>query len=149
MITIKRIESDQKHGTVGKLFIDGELVAYTMEQPDNGNKPFESCIPQGEYDLIPWESSRYGSCFIAVNPDLNVYEKEASEGRPENGRFKCLFFHRGNYARNFQGCCGAGKRLIQNNGPWMVTDTRNTCERINQMVKDEGSLKLHIDWNWG
>ena len=100
MITLTR-DDDSKAGTHGTMELGG-AVFHTLEQPDLGNMPFESCVPQGEYELVPFSSNRYGACYVMVNEDLNVYHSKNSPGRPDNGRFKCLFVHKGNYVRNFQ-----------------------------------------------
>ena len=121
----------------------GERSFPTIEQKWNDNKPFLSCIPPGEYVLVPYRSVRYGRCFVAVNHDLNVYHSQDSAGRPEDGRFKCLYFHRGNYGHNFEGCGGVGRKWIP--AQQMITNTRETCNLVNQMIEVEGSFRLIIE----
>ncbi len=140
MITLTR-DDKSKLGTHGRLGIESHIY-HTLEQPDLGNLPYKSCVPMGIYDLIPFVSPKYGSCFVMVNEDLNVYQYEGSEGRPENGRFLCLFVHRGNFVRNFQGCVGAGRDYLYNED--MITATRQTCEIVNKLVIQEASYKLEI-----
>ncbi len=145
MIVLTRKSNHNSSGIPGKVII-GDDEFFTMEQQDLNNKPFKSCIPLGTYDLIPFKSHKYGNTFIAVNEDLNVYELEKSEGRPKDGRYKCLFFHRGNRSINFVGCGGAGDSYKSSMD--MITNTRKTCEIVNELIKDEGSLKLHIQYEW-
>ena len=40
------------HGTFGKLYV-GDKTFFTVEKPWLNNTPFKSCIPSGEYKLIP------------------------------------------------------------------------------------------------
>ncbi len=128
-------------GTHGTFELAGRTW-HSLEQPDLGNKPFHSCVPQGEYDLRPFTSPKYGECFIMVNEDLNVYEFEDSPGRPDSGRYLCLFVHKGNFVRNFQGCVGAGRSFLEDRD--MITATKTACLEVNAAVRDEGSFKLQI-----
>lgn len=130
-----------KAGQAGTIFLE-DFEFPSLEQPDLGNLPYRSCVPLGEYVLIPFDSPKYGDTFIMVNPDLNVYRFEHSHGRPEDGRFLCLFVHRGNYVRNFQGCVGAGKAYLEDQD--MITATKTTCRKVNQLVNQEGSYRLNI-----
>lgn len=141
MINLKR-DAKSNSGTHGT-FTLGEKDWHSMEPPDLGNQPFTSCIPQGEYDLIPYNSPKYGDCFIMVNEDLNVYAFEDSVGRPEDGRYLCLFVHRGNYSRNFVGCCGASHGYNPESD-MLLSSTVKACKEVNALVHDEGSYRLVI-----
>lgn len=130
---------DGQHGTMelgGKLW-------HTLEPPDLGNLPYKSCVPQGEYILIPFESSKYGACFIMVNPDLNVYRRKRTKDRPDNGRFKCLFVHRGNEVHNFVGCVGSSHAYDVENDR-LLSSTTQACITVNSLVHDEASYMLRI-----
>ena len=104
-IELARLD-DSKNGTHGVFDLGGKMW-HSLEPPDLNNEPFKSCVPLGEYVLLPYSSPKYGSCFIMVNPDLNVFQFEHSPGRPDDGRYLCLFTHRGNEVENFVGCVGA------------------------------------------
>lgn len=139
---IELIRDDKsKAGTHGTFELDGDTWQ-SLEPPDLGNLPFRSCVPQGEYELRPYMSPKYGATFIMVNEDLNVYEFEHSEGRPDDGRFLCLFTHKGNYVKNFVGCCGAGFDYLEDQD--MITSTKKASKLVNQAIIDEGSYKLLI-----
>jgi hypothetical protein len=139
---IELIRDDRSEtGTHGTFELGGDIW-HSLEQPDLGNRPYESCVPLGEYALRPYTSPKYGACYIMVNEDLNVYEFEHSKGRPAGGRFLCLFVHRGNYVKNFQGCVGAGFDYLEDRD--MITSTAKACELVNKAVVDEASYKLRI-----
>jgi len=92
---------------------------------------------------MPFDSPKYGDCYIMVNEMLDVYEVEDSPGRPDDGRYLCLFVHRGNYVRNFRGCIGAShnyKPTID----MLQSSTRAACEEVNWRVNEEGSHQLRI-----
>lgn len=129
-------------GTFGSIQIDGEHIAYSVEQPWNNNKPFKSCVPDGKYRLIPYESEKYGDCFFMVNHGLNVYAYR-HERVSDDDRYGCLFVHRGNYPENFEGCVGAGKRLAINENI-MVTSSVDTCKHImDTLGRDEHDLIIY------
>lgn len=143
-----------KAGTHGT-FTLGEDTWHSLEQPWQNNTPYRSCVPPGEYELRPYTSPKYGSCYIMVNEDLNVFEFEHSEGRPDGteideetgliipaGRFLCLFVHKGNWVRNFMGCVGAGFTYLEDKD--MITTTKRACEVVNREVVNEASYKLLI-----
>jgi hypothetical protein len=140
MITLTR-DDKSKTGSHGEFELEGDTWQ-SLEQPWRDNKPYQSCVPPGIYELRPYSSPKYGDCYIMVNEDLNVYEFEHSEGRPADGRFLCLFVHKGNWVRNFKGCVGAGFDYLENED--MITSTKKACEQVNKAVIQEGSYKLEI-----
>ena len=142
MIKLKRdnLSATGKHG----IFELGDKDWHSLEQPDNDNQPFISCVPVGDYDLVPYKSKKYGDCYVMVNEDLNVYERKDSPGRPEDGRYKCLFSHRGNWVKNFQGCVGASHGYDESSD-MLESSTRQACKEVNRLVKYEGSFKLRIE----
>ena len=145
MIVLTRKAEHRSRGSPGTVVI-GDESFYTMEQEDLNNKPFKSCVPLGVYEMIPWKSPKFGDVFIIVNEDLNVYEYYDSENRPDNGRYKCLYFHRGNKSINFTGCGGAGDSYKPSMD--IITNTRDTCKKVNNLIKEEGSLTLNIQYEW-
>lgn len=100
--------------TEGVLNLPAHNLA-TIERPwvpwdSLGGKPFESCVPDGEYKLDPWTRPNRGEVYILSNPDLGVYRLK--EDRPrEFGRYLVLI-HIANYVRNVVGCVGPGTRRV-------------------------------------
>ena len=41
-----------EEGVNGSLFLDGRFICYTIELPWRENKQNESCITEGEYDVM-------------------------------------------------------------------------------------------------
>ena len=83
----------------------------TIERPwvphdSPGGKPFQSCVPDGEYRLDPWTRPNRGEVYILSNPDLGVYRLEEDRPRGE-GRYLVLI-HIANFVRNVVGCIGPG-----------------------------------------
>ncbi len=75
-----------------------------------GGKPFESCVPDGEYRLDPWTRPDESEVYILSNPDLGVYRLEEDRPRDE-GRYLVLI-HVANFVRNVVGCVGPGTRRV-------------------------------------
>lgn len=78
--------------TLGWLRIDDDTELFTIERPWLGNKPFESCIPEGVYRCRRYSSARYPNTFEVCDVP---------------GRSKILI-HTANRANDVQGCIGLG-----------------------------------------
>lgn len=76
---------------MGRLLFGGDQV-YTIERPWLQNKPWESCIPDGEYALNPYSSAKY--------PD--VWQVANVPGRTH------ILIHPANYAHQLAGCIAPG-----------------------------------------
>lgn len=107
-----------KNGTFGKLEIDG-YTFYSVEKPWNNNEPFNSCIPVGEYSLIPAKSSKYGNCLAVVNDEIGItrYDECYSE------RYAILI-HWGNWEKDVLGCIALGDSYVSKSH--MVTNSRQS-----------------------
>lgn len=120
--------------TQGRLFGDG-FACYTIEQPwqrgeHPGGKPFESCIPDGEYELVPFERPSGARTFAIVNESLGVH-LYGQRGDPY--RFLCLL-HSANYVDQVKGCIAPGHCRRMKKGRIMVTESRKTMNRFRDCV---------------
>lgn len=81
---------------------------YTMEQPWVGGKahpsgkPFYSCVPEGEYELVPFKRSNGQEVWALINESLGVYLNPADR-QYDWQRSACLI-HPGNVVGHTQGC---------------------------------------------
>ncbi len=149
MIILERFLDDPREpamGCMGELIVEGEHFCYTMEQPWRQNRRFVSCVPVGTYNLISYDSPKYGETFALENEDNDVfvYENEADEG----GRYACLF-HSANWAHQLQGCIapGDGKGWAQHRGHppnLMVTRSRDALARLFPVL--EYNHQILIRW---
>lgn len=78
-------------GTFGRLF-GGNDMFHTVERQWLGNKPYESCIPEGIYDVIPYNSTKYPNVWEVTNV-------------PERSK---ILIHIANTPSDVQGCIGLG-----------------------------------------
>ena len=91
--------------TTGKLSLAGSDQPYfTLEQPWRDNLPDHSCVPDGQYNLIPYNSPKHGPTWCLHNSALNIY---ATEPIPEGGRGYCEI-HSANWAEQLKGCIALG-----------------------------------------
>lgn len=123
-------------GTFSKVTI-GDFECYSLEQPWNNNIPFRSCIPEGTYQLVPHSSDNHPDTFAMVNEDLEVFHYDHG-----HGRYACLL-HPGNWVTDFQGCMGFGDGLGMSEGKWIITNSRNTTNKVLNLIR-EGITELTI-----
>lgn len=129
--------------TQGRVSEAGEHLGYTMEQPWKDNTPYHSCVPDGDYDLVPFDSPQFGPVFLMVNPSLNVYAFE--EDCPDDtGRFLCLFAHVGNWVHDVEGCVALGEALGFDTHGYMVTRSADAIEAFRRRVPHTTGHALSI-----
>ena len=133
-------------GEFGSLYTEaGKLLANTLEQNYNDNKPFESCLPRGAYELIPFASKRFGETYALQNEDkgVTVYKENYSK------RYSCLI-HAANSQSELSGCIAPGKlgtvydkTLSQN--VWGVTQSRIHQFKVMNYLAESGDRILTIE----
>lgn len=152
MITLRveRFAADKLSdvGVFGRLYLNGRDFGVTCEQPWRDNAKGRSCVPEGDYELRPWDSDKYGSVVVLVNPALSVYATEADVPKAERGiaRSACLI-HAANWPHQLQGCVAIGKRLanMPPHGPG-ITDSRETLAKLRSLWGDRRGMQLAIRW---
>ena len=133
----------------------GGWTCFTIERPwlrwtYPGGQPFESCIPEGTYDLLPYIRRNGDKALAMVNPDLGVYFRKVD--RPTDnqgnrlGRFKCLIHGRANYVTDVQGCAATGEsRVIDpDKNKLMVTNSTVTMTELLSRVGWETGHTIRI-----
>ena len=119
------------------ILIAGDLRLHTIERPwvagYPGGKPYESCIPEGKYDLLPFVRSNGDECHCLVSPSLHVYEHQ-SDVPASGGRFACLI-HSGNWVKDVVGCIAPGlQQVIDQNRTPMVTSSRTAIRKLMEAI---------------
>lgn len=111
-----RRDAYTRYGTLGdwQVFCNDPATpvfsCLSAENPDRGNQPGVSCVPEGKYKLIRSVFHRGGyPCFEIFSAD----------GSPIPGR-SLVKVHRGNVADDVQGCVVLGSRPIVLKGQWGV-----------------------------
>ena len=65
MLLVRTETGDQ--GTFGCLVVNGDLLLHTAELPWRNNQVNISCIPAGEYNVVPYHSHKFGSVFHVLD----------------------------------------------------------------------------------
>ena len=123
MITLKRF-AYHPAGTLGIMHMPGDeaQIFYTIERPWLNNKPFESCIPVGEYSLRWKESPKFGMC----------YEVESVEGRTH------ILIHAANFPTDVVGCIGLGTGLMGDR--IAVSSSRDAMKKFHDLTAGEKQM---------
>jgi hypothetical protein len=139
MKTVLLIRQEEQAGkqTLGQLTIfDGIEEVFsckTLEPVWKWNQPFESCIPQGTYNLSVRESSTH-------NYHLRLTTVEGGEipGR------EFILIHSGNFKSNTAGCILPGEKFvdIDSDGFLDVTSSRNTLNKILDHLQLGAQIKI-------
>jgi hypothetical protein len=98
-------------GSFGALSIDGQLFCATCEQPWNVNQADQSCIPAGDYDLLPYDSPAHGQTVVFHNPDLGIYGTPVMVPQGKTGRSLCEI-HNANWPYQLKGCVAVGAHVM-------------------------------------
>lgn len=89
--------------TTGILIVDGQRF-FSIEQPWRHNLEGQSCVPAGDYLLIPYYSPKHGATWCLHAPALNIY---GSQPVPPGGRSYCEL-HAANWSEQLRGCIALG-----------------------------------------
>src|SRR6516225_7937775 len=98
-------------GTFGHLLIDGVPFSATCEQPWNDNMLNASCIPLGEYKLLPYDSPAHGPTVVFHNPTLGIYGTPSTIPAGVTGRSLCEI-HNANWPFQLRGCVAVGSEIV-------------------------------------
>lgn len=114
---------------------DGSQVCVMVERAWFDNAPNVSCIPEGDYDLLPTISPKFGACYYLEGGTVTL------TGPSERTH---ILIHSANLPLELQGCLGAGVDLCCLAGQWAVSSSRVAVG----MLMDEFAgrdLKLRIE----
>jgi hypothetical protein len=99
------------NGTFGTMSLDGELFCATCEQPWDNNQSDKSCIPEGDYQLLPYASPAHGPTVVFHNPALGIYGMPALIPEGKTGRSLCEI-HNANWPFQLKGCVAVGAHVM-------------------------------------
>lgn len=137
-LLIERFCDNLLMGTFGRTSINGEFKGYSVEQPWQDNKPFKSCIPTGDYEVVAYDSQKYGRTLALKNLALGV-----GVFKGESERYAILI-HPANIALELEGCIAFGTSLGFIKSAWAVTGSAvKTKEILNSLKAGD---KISIIW---
>lgn len=133
--------------TEGVLRLNGFTLA-TLERPwipgfSAGGRPFESCVPDGDYMLEPWTRPSGEEVFLLSNPDLGVYRYK--EDRPEGKGRYLILIHVANFIDDIVGCIAPGtkRRLLRNPETGEVERAVSNSGEAMRIIRDELGNTAH------
>ncbi len=131
--------------TEGRLWLNDDEYVYTLERPwiDGmpGGMSFESCVPDGQYELIQHRRPNGDNVLALRNPDLAVYYSK--DERPHNEGRYLILIHSGNYVDDVVGCIAPGMTRTIYNNRRMVGASRNAMRRI--MLQDWKTILIESE----
>lgn len=106
--------NDYRWPTFGRITsVTPEIL--TIEDPWNGNAKGNSCIPDGDYELIPHKRPNGDDCYLMHNPKLGVFAYPEMARRagvnPDTVRTLCIAGHAGSFEEHIEGCFAVGDDL--------------------------------------
>lgn len=149
VISIIRDRQETNGGTFGRMFYDGDLFCVTVERGWRSNEKSVSCIPPGEYELVPFNSARFGSVVAFRNPALGVWVNESDIPKGLAGRSACLI-HAANWPHELHGCVAVGREVkdIPPHGMG-VTSSRPTLNKLRNLWNMRRDLVAKITYKGG
>lgn len=128
--------------TLGWLDADDIKLA-TIERPwigdpdGPGGQARESCIPDGTYQVGPWDSDRFPATYILTNPMLGVYRQPGDV--PAGLKFgrSAILIHAGNRVQDVIGCVAVGVRHSFFSSQHAVIESRKALDQLRSVLGRE------------
>ena len=117
-----------KESILGELFLNGEIICDTLENPWKDNQRNISCIPEGEYPVrirLARESASRDYLHLLVKDVPNR---------------DWILFHRGNTAKDTSGCILVGLGTQQNT----VNNSRLAMELLMKEIINLGGENINL-----
>lgn len=123
---LKREANIPGQGMFGKLTTDG-FESLTVEREWLDNKPFVSCIPAGDYVLVPHKYQGRYDTFALVGYSVSHQQQEGFE------RY-AVVIHVANVQSELAGCIapGSGRGFLR--GQYAVTNSGPTTDRLMEIL---------------
>ena len=93
---------------IGSFYYDGDFICYSLERPWLNNKPNESCVPEGEYEL---KYHRYKGRL-----DTYALIGETVSHFPSDKQRNLILIHPANQVHELQGCIATGTTKLSGEG---------------------------------
>lgn len=138
--------------TLGRLYV-GDQVFATLEEPWSADPDGpggqrrqeglrESCVPDGQYALVPHNGAKWTNVWALVNPALGVFRQPGDIPlNAKYGRAAILLGHPGTTVRDIEGCILSGLTSGKFEGLDAVFETRKALERLRAEL---GNVLTHL-----
>ena len=102
LLTLERHATVYKGATLGNLSDEGgDISCFILERAWEDNTPRVSCVPAGEYELIPHSGTKYQETWALLGRTVGV------SAHPEVQR-STILLHAANYHYQLSGCLAPG-----------------------------------------
>lgn len=136
MITLERFAYSPL-GTFGKLTYK-DFTCYTVERPWLNNTVRESCIPEGAYTLVWFDSPKFGRV-VAFNGGTVTPYPDAHSVR------SAVLIHPANVMSDVEGCIGLGDTLGYVKSLWGVLNSQVTTKAFYALLsKTDNNFPITI-----
>lgn len=136
--------------TLGLLEVSGKKF-FTIEKPwrqseaGRGGVEHYSCVPEGEYRMVPWTRPSGEKTFALSNPQLDVYQRPFDVPRDKRSIARSLILiHAADYVHDVLGGIGPGLGRSRDPDGWVVTSSRDAMNQIRTLVAHKFDLTLII-----
>lgn len=137
--------------TLGLLEVSGKKF-FTIERPwephlvGRGGTEHRSCVPEGNYRLIPWTRPSGEKAFALSNPQLDIYQGPFDIPRDRIGIARSLILiHAADYVHDVLGGIGPGLARSREPWGWIVTSSKDAMNQIRTLVAHKFDLTLIIE----
>lgn len=118
-------ESSQPTYTYGALVWNDTILCSTLERPWLDNQPKISCIPEGTYTAIAFNSPHNGDVWLLENTTPR----------------SMIEIHAANFAEELEGCIAVGIRSVLN-GRAAVVKSRTTLDMLKKKLPPKFILTI-------
>jgi hypothetical protein len=136
---LTRYGSIPGQGTFGELTHNG-FSCKTIEREWLDNKPFVSCIPAGEYKLIPHTRPNGDEVYAIVNESTGIYQYPNPKAKRD-----LILIHKANIMTELAGCIAPGNKHGSVHRSFGVHGSGNAMDRLREALGSE-THTLKIQW---
>ena len=126
LVLVREVFTDKS--TIGTLYLNGERVCDTLENPWLDNIRNISCIPEGEYDV---------RLRLARESATRDYLHLLIKGVPER---TYILFHKGNYPKDTSGCVLVGMTRGNN----FVKNSKDAMDLLMEKIVTLGGTNINL-----
>lgn len=120
-VTLKRQYEDSC--TLGTMYLDGNEICKTLENPWRDNKENISCIPEGKYKCVKDNTGKYKYWKVLNVPNRSLIE-----------------IHNGNFQDETEGCILVGRDHAFFNKEWIINFSLTTLKELKVILGDKFEL---------
>lgn len=113
----------------------GPLRLATMERPwipnpkGAGGMPKRSCVPDGQYRVMPFSGSKFTDVYCLANELLGVWPTAVPNANDGWGR-AAILIHAGNTVDNVIGCIAVGDKHVMQAGEHIILNSKAALAKL-------------------